>query len=128
MRAAQTVLTAGMFLTLAACASDTGDTEMSDTASTETEAATGPKLLVLGQDVWDGYQAYLAKMDRTQRGAFAITPDGTSAFAERLCAAATCSDTAQIQAEAIAACEESGDDCVVFALDRASQIPYRTPQ
>jgi hypothetical protein len=125
MRAARAILLAGMLSALAACASDTGDT--GETA-TETETATGPKLLVLGQDVWNGYQAYLAKMDRTQRGAFAITEDGTSAFAERLCAAATCSDTAQIQAEAIAACEESGDDCVIFALDRASQIPYRTPK
>nr|WP_298686344.1 hypothetical protein [uncultured Dongia sp.] len=114
-----------MLSALAACASDTGDT---GDAGTEAETATGPKLLVLGQDVWEGYQAYLTKMDRTQRGAFAITEDGTSAFADRQCAAATCSDTAQIQAEAIAACEESGDDCVIFALDRASQIPYRTPQ
>jgi len=34
----------------------------------------------------------------------------------------------QIEADAIAACQDSGSDCVIFAINRSSQIPYRTPQ
>ena len=111
MRVARAILLAGLLSALAACASGTSDSA----ATTEAEADTGDaKLLVLGQGL--------------HRGAFAIAQDGSSAFAERTCPATTCADTALIEAEAIAACQESGSDCVIFAINRTSQIPYRTPQ
>ena len=125
MRVARAILLAGLLSALAACASGTSDSA----ATTEAEADTGDaKLLVLGQGVWDGFQAYLKKIDSLHRGAFAIAQDGSSAFAGRTCPATTCADTALIEAEAIAACQESGSDCVIFAINRTSQIPYRTPQ
>ena len=125
MRAARALLFAGILSALAACSSDIW--ESADTTGTE-EAKGDAKLLVLGQSVWDGFQAYLKKVDSSQRGAFAIAQDGSSAFADRTCAATTCADTTQIEAEAIAACQDSGSECVIFAIDRTSQIPYRTPQ
>jgi hypothetical protein len=125
MRVARVLLFAGLLSALAACSSDMqGSADTTETAAAEGDA----KLLVLGQGVWDGFQAYLKKVDSSQRGAFAIAQDGASAFADRTCAATTCADTSQIEAEAIAACQDSGSDCVIFAIDRTSQIPYRTPQ
>ncbi|MDY0872647.1 hypothetical protein [Dongia rigui] len=84
--------------------------------------------LRLGPDVWSSFQAYLKGIDKSKRGAFAISNDGASASAAATCDAAACADTQQVQADAVSTCQSKGAPCMVFAIDRVTQVPYRAPE
>lgn len=114
---------------VAACSSDGGGQQGSAGASASTDPTAPANInLRLGRDVWNSFQLYLTSIDKTKHGAFAIAQDGTSASAAATCDAATCADTTQVQAEALSTCETKGGPCMVFALDRVTQTPYRMPE
>lgn len=115
---------------VAACSGDGTDDAANAPAAAASSDPTAPANinLRLGRDVWNSFQLYLTSIDKTKRGAFAISNDGSSASAAATCDAATCADTTQVQAEALGACETKGGPCMVFALDRVTQMPYRMPE
>jgi hypothetical protein len=118
---------------VAACSSDGTDTQGDTQSNAPAAAASDPNApanisLRLGAEVWSSFQAYLKDIDKTKRGAFAISNDGSSASAAATCDAATCTDTQQVQAEAVSSCESKGGPCMLFAIDRVTQVPYRMPE
>lgn len=114
---------------VAACSTDGGEDQSgaAPAASTDPTAPVNIKLR-LGPDVWSDFQTYLKGIDQTKHGAFAIANDGASASAAATCDAASCVDTQQVQSEAVSACESKGSPCMLFALDRVTQVPYRMPE
>jgi hypothetical protein len=114
---------------VAACSSDGTDGQGNAPAAASSDPNAPVNIsLRLGSDVWSSFQAYLKDIDKTKRGAFAISNDGSSASAAATCDAATCADTQQVQAEAVSTCESKGAPCMLFAIDRVTQVPYRTPE
>lgn len=114
---------------VAACSADGGEQQGSAGASASSDSTAPANInLRLGRDVWNSFQLYLTSIDKTKHGAFAIAKDGTSASSAATCDAANCTDTTQVQAEALSACETKGGPCMVFALDRVTQTPYRMPE
>ncbi|MBI2257079.1 MAG: hypothetical protein HYU58_20840 [Proteobacteria bacterium] len=123
----RSVLVIALFAVVAACSSSDGQEGKAAAASTDPTAPANISLR-LAPDVWNGFQAYLKGIDKTKRGAFAIANDGTSASAAATCDATACTDTQQVQAEAVSTCENKGSPCMLFAIDRVTQVPYRMPE
>jgi len=126
MAVLRSALVIALFAAVTACSSNEGQ-ETTAAASSDPNAPVNIGLR-LGPDVWTDFQSYLKGIDKTKHGAFAISNDGTSASAAATCDAAACADTQQVQAEAVSACEGKGSPCMLFALDRVTQVPYRMPE
>jgi type IV pilus biogenesis protein CpaD/CtpE len=123
----RSALAIALFAATAACSSTEGQETTAAAASADPNAPINISLR-LGPDVWNDFQAYLKGIDQTKHGAFAIANDGSSASAAATCDAATCADTQQVQAEAVSNCESKGAPCMLFAVDRVTQVPYRMPE
>lgn len=113
---------------LAACSSPDGESQGNAAAASSDPTAPANIKLRLGPAVWSDFQAYLKGIDKTKHGAFAIAEDGAAASGSAICDAAACTDTQQVQAEAVSNCESKGATCTLFAIDRVTQVPYRTPE
>lgn len=76
-------------------------------------------------EVWDDFQGYLKKIGHGNRpGAFAISVDGAYAYWVT-CPATQCIGGTTYSHDAIKGCEqESGADCVVFAVRDEIRVQY----
>lgn len=80
--------------------------------------------IAITDKVWGWYQEYLGLIGSTNRGAFAVSRNGHSAFAY-YCADILCGGSPNYKETAVKRCESmSGSECTVFAYGRDIQLPY----
>lgn len=87
-------------------------------------AAPADEVLRIDRAVWSVYQTYLQKIGSTRPGAFAVTVDGYGAYWVT-CPGTQCIGATTYSHDAKQDCEQdSGMDCVVFAVRDDIRVQY----